>query len=278
MKLTRLIAVAIFSLILNLNFSQELPKASPLGKVEQLVGLTNISIEYSRPSVKGRKIFGQLLPFDEVWRLGANKSTIITTDQTLKFGDQILPAGSYAMFATPMKEKWEIAFNSNTEQWGTGEYDKSLNVVTLVVETIDCEHVETLTMAIGDLTFDSGSIFISWEKIRVEIPFKVNTKKQAKKNIEEAIAKGENLDLVYYNASRYFFDLNNNEDALNYIDLSIKSKKTFKNLYHKAKILAATGQKKEAIKLGDEAIGMAQAEKEDGWISYMMKSIEEWKK
>lgn len=278
MKMKRLLGAAIFSFAMLFTYAQDLPKASPLGKTEQLVGLTNIKIEYSRPSVKGRKIFGELLPFNDVWRLGANKATIITTDQDLKFGDQLLPAGSYAMFATPMEGKWEVAFNSNTEQWGTDEYDKSLNVVTLIVETKECKLVETLTIGLGNISTESGSIEIAWENTSVSMDFKVNTKEVAEKNIHAAVAKGENLDKVYYNASRYYFDNGQTKEALKFIDQSLEVKNSFRSLYHKAKILASTGKKDKAIELAEEAVKMAKEENEEGWIGYMNNTIEEWKK
>lgn len=278
MKFSRSIITLFLSGIFTFSLAQELPKVSPQGKVEQKVGLTNISIDYSRPSVRGREIFGDLLSYGEVWRLGANKATTITTDQDLKFGDQLLPAGIYAMFATPNKDNWEVVFNSNTEQWGTGEYDKSLNVVSLTVEVKNIELVETLSITIEDLSLNSGSIVISWEKTMVRLPFKLNTNEVALKNIDEAIAKGEDLDVVYYNASRYYTDIKENKKALQYIDLSIEQKETFKNLYHKAKILANSEDKKEAIKIAEKALDLAKTQGEDGWAEYISETIEGWKK
>lgn len=277
MKLSKIALSVLLSGFFTFTIAQELPKASPKGKIEQTVGLTHISVDYSRPSVKERKIFGELLPFNEVWRLGANKATTLTTDQPLKFGDQLLPAGSYAMFATPMEDKWEVVFNSNTEQWGTGDYDKTLNVVSLIVETKNIDPIETLSISLEDITVNSGSIVIAWEKTMVRMPFKVTTSKAAQANIDEAIAKGEDLDMVYYNASRYYFDQKDTKKATEYINLSIEQKESFRNLYHKAKIEANSGDKKAAIKLAEKAYKIATEEGEDGWADYISGTIEDWK-
>ncbi|MFK8045831.1 MAG: DUF2911 domain-containing protein, partial [Crocinitomicaceae bacterium] len=107
--------------------AQELPKPSPLGKSEQKVGLTDVKVEYSRPSAKGRVIFGELVPYGKLWRFGANQCTKFTTSTDMKVAGESLPAGTYAMFATPMEDgMWKIDFNSNTKQGGTGDYDEKL--------------------------------------------------------------------------------------------------------------------------------------------------------
>src|SRR5688572_33427981 len=100
--------------------AQDLPQPSPKGEVEQVVGLTKIEVEYSRPSVKGRKIFGDLVPFGAVWRAGANKCTIIETSGPILIEGRELPAGKYSMFAIPTRDSWVLIYNRNTELWGHG--------------------------------------------------------------------------------------------------------------------------------------------------------------
>lgn len=276
MKLIISTLIVALSGLLTTNYCQDLPQASPKGKVEQAIGLTHISIEYSRPSVKGRKIFGELVPFNEVWRLGANAATTITTDQYLKFGDQLLNPGTYAMFATPAEEKWVISFNSNYEQWGTGDYDQEKNVVTLDVEIAESSFTETLEIGINDITMNSGSITISWDQVMIALPFKVETKAQAKKNIEEAIEKGVDLDKVHYNAARYYLTLEDYKTAMSHIDKSIELKEAHNNLFYKARILVATGDKSKAIEFGKKALKLANENNKEGWAEYIQESLDEW--
>lgn len=262
----------------SMSFGQELPKTSPPCVIQQSIGLTNIKLEYSRPSAVDREIFGGLLPYGEVWRLGANASTKITTDQPLKFGDQLLPAGTYAMFAIPNEKEWTVAFNSVVEQWGTRDYDESKNVVSLKVIPSSSEHSESLNIYIDQLVGDESALVIEWSDVKVWMPFKLNTKEVAEKNIDAAIEKGENLDQVYYNASRYFTSEKDTEKAAKYIDLSIAEKEGFKNLFHKAKLEADKGDKKQAVKLAEKAVTMAKDENENGWADYIQESIDDWKK
>lgn len=258
--------------------AQDLPQVSPSGKIEQKVGLTNISIEYSRPSVRDRKIFGGLVPFGEVWRLGANACTKITTDQYLKFGDQVLKPGTYAIFAIPGEKQWKVVFNKNIEQWGANEYDPKLDVVTLEVPAEACDFTETLEIEIEDLTMNSGTLAIHWAETQVEMPFKVNTKEIAAKNIQEAISKGEDLSTVYYNAARYYLSISETGQAEEYIVQSIKIESTFKNLFVLAKIQAEKGDKEEALKTAEKALNVATDKGEEGWASYINETIEAWKK
>lgn len=258
--------------------AQDLPQVSPFGKIEQKVGLTNISIEYSRPSVRDRKIFGELLPFGEVWRLGANACTKITTDQYLKFGDQVLKSGTYAIFAIPGEKQWKVVFNTNIEQWGSNEYDPKLDVVSVEVPTETCDFTETLEIEIEDLTMNSGTLTIRWADTQVEMPFKVNTKEIAAKNIEAAISKGEDLSKVYYNAARYYLSISETGQAEEYIIQSIKIEATFKSIFILAKVQAEKGDMEEALKTAEKALNTANEKGEEGWAKYINESIEEWKK
>lgn len=278
MKLIKLTFTLLSFLTIGLLNAQDLPQASPKGKIEQTIGLTNFKIEYSRPSVRDRKIFGELLPFDKVWRLGANAPTMITIDQPITIDNQVLPEGTYAIFAFPGEKEWKIVFNSDVEQWGANNYDESKDLVTIKVKILDEGFTETLTIEFGNFTINSADLIIKWEKITVKVPFTLATADQAEKNIKIAIEKGEKLDQVYYNASRYYSINNNNTEANKYIELSIKEKSGYKNLFQKAKYLAAEGKKSEAIKLAEKALIDAKESKADSWIGYIQESIDEWSK
>lgn len=263
--------------------AQELPKLSPLSKSEHIVGLNKITLQYSRPSVRGRVIFGELLPYGEIWRLGANETTKITCSDDLIFGGetkQTLPAGTYAIFAFPSEDlNWKIVFNTDIDQWGTGNYDEAKNIITLPIKATENQHTETLLIDINEVTTQSASIIIAWDKLKIVIPFTVNTDEAVMKNIEAAIAEGKDLDKVYYASANYFFNSKKDYDtALKYIDLSIEVKKSHSNVFLKARILYAKGETKDAIKLAEEALKMAEEAEEARWIEYITETLTEWKK
>lgn len=265
------------------SFGQELPKLSALAKADYIVGLTSISLQYSRPSVRGRVIFGEVVPYDEVWRLGANEPTKITTSTELIFssdkGEQKLPAGTYAIFAFPNKEmNWKIVLNTDIEQWGSGSYDAAKDVVTLNIKAVENNHTETLLIEINDVTTYGASLNIYWDKIKVSVPFKVNTDAMAEKNIQDAIATGKDLDKVYMNAAGYYLNIVQDYDkALKYINESINVSANHKNIFLKARILYAKGEKKEALKVGEEALEMAKKAEDKRWTDYIGETLDEWK-
>jgi len=274
--------IALFSLVCatGLVAAQELPKLSQPSKSEHVVGVTKISLQYSRPSVRGRVIFGDVVPYDEVWRLGANEPTKLTSTHDLNIAGQVLPAGSYAVFALPAANgNWKIVFNSDFEQWGAGNYDKAKDVVTAEVRVGEGPFTETLLIDINKVTTNGASLVIGWEKVWIEVPFTVETDKYAQANIDAAIAEGKDLDKVYMAASNYYFTSKEDLDkAISYIDQSIAVKKTFSNLFVKARILHKKGDTKGAIKLAEEAKALAEAEKNDRWVGYIQENLDEWNK
>lgn len=275
----RILSLSI-ALATTLSYAQLLPLPSPLGNVTQVVGATEVSVEYSRPGVKDRKIFGELLPFDKIWRLGANASTKFTTSSELTFNDKQLKAGTYALFAIPKVDgTWEVAFNTDTEQRGTENYSAAKDVFRITAKVVENSFTETLFIGFDEVVETGGSLVILWENARVELPFTVNTMEVALKNIKEAIQKGEALDEVYYNAANYHFSsMQDTKTALDYVEKSIKLKESFRNLFLKARILETLGKKKKAIPLAKEALALAESAGSKGFANYISSTLENWEK
>lgn len=276
-KLALLFISGIMSSVL---IAQELPQPSPLSKLEQKVGLTDISIVYSRPSVKGRTIFGGLEAYDKVWRLGANACTKFTCSSDIEFGGTSVKAGTYAMFAMPSENNgWTIILNTDTEQWGAGSYDEAKNIASISVKTIENSMTETLTIGVENIKNSGASISIEWEKVKVSVPFTVNTNANVTANIDAAIEKGENLDKVYYNAASYAFkSLADSKKAMDYLDQSFAIKKTYNALFLKAQILKKEGDTDMAIQTAEKALKLAEAAEKTGWVDYIQGNITDWKK
>lgn len=155
----------------------ETPQPSPAAEVKQTVGLTEVSVSYSRPSKKKREIFGNLVPYNEMWRTGANKNTMITTDRILIFDKDTLQPGTYAIFTKPSVGTWEVYFYTDTENWGTPEnWDDSKVAATASAMTTTMNDVtETFTIGFDNLTSKGADLTFTWDKTKASVSFKVAT-------------------------------------------------------------------------------------------------------
>jgi tetratricopeptide (TPR) repeat protein len=260
--------------------AQNLPKPSPLGEVEQTVGVTEIELEYSRPSANGRTIFGGLVPYDALWRFGANASTKIETNGPLEFDSGVLEPGEYAIFAIPRENGvWDIIFNKDSKGAGVTGYTDEEDVLRVIAGSSENSYTETFTLGFDKITPNSASIVMLWENLKVDIPFKVNSEEMAKQNIKEAIEKGEDLDKVYNNAAGYYFNiLGDYEKTLKYADKSIAIKESHANIFTKARALEKLGNKTEAIELANKALIMAEAAGSIGYAQFISGTLEVWSK
>ncbi len=169
----KLFATALLSCSL-LGFSQfNVPIASPKQKVEQQFSMTKISVEYGRPSVKGRKVFGELVPFGKVWRAGANSATKVTFEQNVDFGGKDVKAGSYSLFVIPMEKEWKVMLNKDANQWGAYTYDEKLNVAEFTVPVQKmADKQEWFEIAVNPVDIHSAEMLIKWDMTKVAIPIK----------------------------------------------------------------------------------------------------------
>lgn len=266
--------------------AQELPQPSPSSVLNQKIGLTDVEVTYSRPSAKGRAIFGELVPFNEMWRTGANLNTIVEFSTAVNFGGTEVPAGKYSLFTIPAKGEWTIILNSKTDMWGTGNYSKVNDVARVSAKSMSVENTETFTIGIENLTAESGDLSLSWEKTKVNVSIKVDVQARALKNIEAAIAESdeENIWKVYRNAANYHY--NNKIDlkkALSYMEKSLAANdESWYSYWLQAEIMAELGMKKEAVASAKKAIesGEAASKKNGSEFKYtkMINSgIESWK-
>jgi len=155
--------------------AQKKPKASPFSKIEQTVGITNVTVEFSRPGMKGRTIFGDLVPFGKIWRTGANENTKITFSKNVTVSGKVLKAGTYALYTTPNKESWDIIFYSDAANWGTPKKWDETKIALKVSAKVDIIpiNIETFTISFDDLTMTSGVLGLMWENTYVGVKFDV---------------------------------------------------------------------------------------------------------
>ena len=255
----------------------ELPRPSPSAKVSQVIGLTEISVDYSSPAVKGRKIWGALVPYDQMWRTGANQATKITVSRDLTLGDKPVPAGTYALFTIPTKGAWTVILNKKADQSGTArDYKPELDLVRFQVHAKPVPHRERMAFLFSDFTDDKGSLDLEWEKLRVSIPIKVNTGEQAMANIAKGI---DGAWRTYANAARYLLETKKDyATGLKYIDQSLALNEDWFNLWIKASLLAAKGDVKEATAVGEKAYQLGQKAEFFFLEPEVKKTLAEWKK
>lgn len=257
----------------------DLPRPSPGAKVSQEVGLTQITVDYSCPGVKGRKIWGALVPYDKMWRTGANSATKITFSKDVTFVDQPVPAGSYALFTIPAKSgDWTVILNKNADQSGVGrDYKPELDLVHVKVRAQPAPGRERLAFIFSDTSEDKTSLDLEWEKLRVAIPIKVHTSEQAMANITSTL---DNSWRPYANAARYLLESKKDYDtALKYIDQSLALKQDWFNLWIKASLLAAKGNYKDARAFAQKSYDLG-AKAGPGFFleSDVKKALADWSK
>jgi len=257
----------------------QLPRVSQKATVMQRIGLTDVTITYSRPGVKGRTIWGDLVPYDKVWRTGANEATTIEFSTDVKVNGQAIPAGAYSLHTIPGKDEWTIILNKTAKQWGSYNYDESKDQLRFKAKPEQGPNEEWLAFSFPDVKQDSGTVQIAWEKMRVKFQIDTDTNAQALANIQKALAAGPKDWEVPYDAAQFAFTNNlAKEDAMKWVDQSISLKTTYWNLRLKADMLAQSGNKAEAIATAEKAVKLGKDNKDDaGEVAKTEKKLAEWK-
>lgn len=257
----------------------EIPSPSPRARVEQQVGITTFSVDYASPAVKGRRIFGGIVPFDRVWRTGANEATVFTASREFTFGDQQVPAGSYAIFTIPGKSSWTVILNRNTKAWGVRGYDAANDVarVTVRPENLSSSR-ERLTFLFSDATEATAHLDIEWEKVRVRVPFGVDTPSHTLASIEGAL---KDAWRPHFASARWLLQSNGNlEQALGFADKSIAIEANWWNHWLKAQILDGLSRREEALTTARTArtLGKGEPIYEGFYKEAVEHAIGEWSK
>ncbi len=257
------------------------PAPSPAAEVKQTVGLTEVAVTYSRPSMRGRTIFGDLVPYDQLWRTGANAHTIVSFSEDVIIAGSDLKAGSYALFTKPGQAAWEVYFYTETEGGGTPEnWDESKVAAKTSIEVYPIPmDIETFTITIDDVTSNGAVIGLLWEKTYVGIPFEVHTDKAVVASIEStlngAAAKAED----YYSAASYYYsedkDINQSKTWMDKA-MSMTDKPAFWQLRQQSLIYAKAGDKKGAIELAKKSLAASEAAKNNDYIKMNKDSLKEW--
>jgi hypothetical protein len=255
----------------------ELPRPSPSAKVTQTVGLTDITVEYSSPAVRGRKIWGGVVPWDKVWRAGANAVTKVTFSREVKIDGKPVPAGSYALFVIPStKAPWTVIFSKNLAQAPIGrEYKQEEDLLRVQVKPVAIPKRERLAYLVADFTDDAAQLELEWERVRLPVGIRLATTEQALVNIEKA---NDGAWRPWNAMARYMLESKKDYDAgLAYVEKSLAAKEDWLNDFTKAQLLAAKGRFKEAYPLAQKAMELGKKATPFFLEEEVKKALADWK-
>ncbi len=262
----------------------DLPRVSPKASISYTIGYTEVRINYSSPAVKERVVWGGLVPYDKIWRGGANEATTVEFSTDVNIEGQTLRAGKYALFFIPGEKEWTVIFNKQADQWGAYKYDESQDAIRLTIEPKLNEGMqERLLYSIHDMKMDMGYIKLSWEKLRLYMRFKTDVMETAMGNIIAALGTTppEKKWEIYAQGAQFLLDADGNMDkALEWIKLSTDQNSTSWNWYIRAKIEAKKGDMAAAVASGTKCAELGLASEEDNYYDdnkeEINKAIQGW--
>ncbi|WP_107037702.1 DUF2911 domain-containing protein [Brumimicrobium mesophilum] len=258
------------------------PALSPEAEMEQTVGLTEVEVDYSRPSLRGRDMHKEILPLGEKWRFGANKNTTISFDTKVNFGGTDISSGTYAMYAVTGAKEWKIILYKETENWGLPkEWSADMVAAEVTVPVNKTKNnVETFTISFDNLDINHFDLVAEWGNTSLSIKVKLPTNELAIASINEGI-KGNPSERDYYSAANFYLNANMElENALTYINKAIEMNgdAPFYYVRKKALILAGLGKKTEAIEAAKVSLESAQKAGNQDYVRMNEASIKEWSK
>lgn len=258
----------------------KLPRPSQKAQVMQTVGLTDVTIVYSRPGVKGRAIWGGLVPYDKVWRTGANEATSITFSTDVKINGKPLAAGVYSLHTIPTQKEWTLIFNTKADQWGSYSYNDSADALRIQVKPQPHEFVECMQFGFPDIAVDKATVALDWEKLRIPFEIQVGTVELALTNARTAMSSlaADDNQTAYRSAAFAFQNNVAPDEARQWVDKSISIKETWLNLRLKADMMAKEGKTAEAISFAERAIATGKAANAPAdELAKIDKQVKEWK-
>jgi Protein of unknown function (DUF2911)/Tetratricopeptide repeat len=274
MKKLFITTIAAFTLFIT-EAQLKTPAPSPTQTIKQDFGLSNVELSYSRPGIKGRKIFGDLVPFGKVWRTGANSATTITFGDEVTIGGKKIAAGKYGLLTIPDKKSWIIIISKQTDVTNPADYIQDQDVVRVEANTMSMnESVETLTMQFANVKPSTCELHIMWDKTAVALPVGTDVETKIMAQIDQQMNKDNR---PYFNAAMYYMD--NGKDlnqALAWFDKAVELQPTAFFIHHqRANCLAKLGRKEEAKAAAQKSIELAKAQKNDDYVRLNEKLLAE---
>ena len=274
----KLILLFLCATSLTLSAQIESPQPSPSSKLVQTVGLTEVTVDYSRPAMRERPIFGSLVPYDQLWRTGANANTKITFSDDVTVAGAKLAAGSYAIYSKPGKDSWDVIFYANTDNWGTPQdWDENLVAATVMATPMKTANKqENFTIMINNLQMDSADLEISWDQTKVALPMTVPTDEKTLASINRIMSGPSAGD--YYSAATFYVESGKDiSQAYEWINKAVeKNPNAYWMWRRKSLIEAQMGAKDKAIMSAKKSLELATAAPNPDYVRLNKISLEEW--
>jgi hypothetical protein len=270
------LALSSFASVASAQVVVELPQLSPKARIEQRVGITDVSLDYSSPAIKGRKIWGDLVPYDKAWRAGANQATKLTVSRDFSFGGTAVKAGSYSVFMTPTKASWTVALNSDVA--ATQEnVDATKHVASVTVKPVALPAArERLRYTLDDTQDDRTMLTLEWERVRIQVPITINTASFVNTNIERATNAAWR---PHFASAGYLNETGQTDRALAMVERSIAIHPHWQNEWLRAQILYKKGNKAEAKASASKAQELGKGDQgfEQFGKANLQKTVAGWK-
>lgn len=275
-------AGAAFALAACMTWAQpavDLPRASPMASVSQTFGYTTATVTYSRPAVKGRVIWGGLVPYGKVWRAGANEATVLELTTDARLNGHLLPKGKYGLFIQPSEKDWTFIFSKTWKTWGAFTYDLKDDALRISVPVQTAEPLERLEYSFENLSDSGATLVAHWEKLKAPVDIRVEFLQTAIAKIKEGLPKAKPDDQnAYMNAAKFYWTYNvDRKQAMEWIDKSIKIKPVYNNLWAKAEMLAEEKKLDEAKKYAKQAREAASKDPAEAYeVTTIDKTVAGW--
>jgi hypothetical protein len=275
-----LVALALVLVATGGAWAVDYPRVSPKTTLSQTVGVTDVTVAYCRPSVRGRAIWGALVPYDKVWRTGANEATTITFSDEVTIEGTKLAAGTYGLFTIPGTTEWTVIFNKGAKQWGAYNYNAADDVLRIKVKPQAVAPTELLTFSFPAVSVSSAQVAVAWEKVQVAFTLTVDTIAKVLPQVRAAVAEAKADDArTPLQAAMFCLDNNVNLDEVGtWIERSITIKESMYNVLAKARLQAAQGKKADAIATAKRAIAVGKAASPNADTGMADGLIAEWSK
>jgi DUF2911 family protein len=254
------------------------PSVSQAATVTQTIGLTDVTVTYHRPGVKGRQIWGALVPYDKVWRTGANEATTVAFSDDVTINGQPLVKGTYSLHTIPNASEWTVVFNNVSNQWGSFNYDPAKDALRVKVKPEKVPFTEWLTFDFPNVSTDSGTLMLRWENVGIPLQIGANTTAKVLASARAAVAGAKPDDWrTTYRAASFAFDNGLTGDATRWLDSSLKVNENMTNLWLKARMQAQAGDKAAAVKTAQLALAKMTDKDSTDLAAEIRKQVDAWK-
>ena len=270
--------ISILFVTLSIHAQIQRPQLSPKAKLVQTVGLSEVTIDYARPSVRARTIFGDIVPYNVLWRTGANRNTLITFSHDVVISGQLLSKDTYALYTTPKKDAWMVYFYNKTDNWGTpAQWDEEQISLAVRAEVQDVSHTESFRISIENITLDTADLQLAWEKTVIQLPIVFPTNKIMESNLSKMNVDTASANDLYTAAVYYF---NNDKDlkiAKEWITKAVALRDDAFWFYRqKSLIHEALGELNMAIDTAQRSLKLAESAGNQRFIDLNKKQLREW--